>query len=436
MHTVKKNRILYLLWAMSLFSIAISVITTRFLTVIPLALFCVATLFFSSEELLCFLIGLLPFANIFKLSPGSMSLFTVCEMIAVLFLVMRVKIRFSWLISTLILAAYMLALSFDNLNILTIVKVIVGFILIGSAVSIYTRKGIVKSARLLSLSTIIMLLLSSNNKYLAYVEPYFNDLDYLIDSTGHATETLRISGFMGDPNYCSVLIIMVLSLLCVLYYYKSIGVEFWVYTAFLVPLGFLTYSKSYILCVALFIVMLILFVLLPKHKVWALIAFLGAGVAAFLVVNGKIPVINTILERFELGDITTGRLGLNMEYLKYISENTKVLLFGEGVSVEMFAGSNNNVHNIYIELLFKFGIIGSLVYIVTLVASLRQGNLSLNKAKRGFASYIPLAFFLLMFAFLAGVNNYALPFYIIIAYLGLNFNRLPSGEKEPVAVDD
>ncbi|MGM9682373.1 MAG: hypothetical protein ACI3XQ_02115, partial [Eubacteriales bacterium] len=232
-YITKADKKLYIIWAMALLSIALGVLTTNYLSLIAMALFCVAVFFSSSEDMLSFLVGMLPFANIFKLSPDSMSLFTVCEMIAVLFLVMRVKIRFSWLISTLILAAYMLAFSFNNFNILTIIKVIVGFILIGSAVFIYTRKGIVRSARMLSLSTIIMLLLSSNSKYCSYVEPYLNDLDYLIDSTGHATDTLRISGFMGDPNYCSVLIIMVLSLLCVLYYFKSIGVEFWVYTAFL-----------------------------------------------------------------------------------------------------------------------------------------------------------------------------------------------------------
>ena len=257
-------------------------------------------------------------------------------------------------------------------------------------------------------------------------------MDYYIDSTGHATDTLRVSGFFGDPNYCAVLIVLVLSLLGVLYYYKAIGTEFWLHAALLVPLGFLTYSKSYFLCIVLFVIMLILFVLFPKHKCWALVSLIGIGVAVWLVINGRIEAINMILARFAQGNLTTGRTALNQVYLQYIYDNTKVLFFGDGISADRFSGVSNNVHCLYIEILYKLGIIGTGLYCGTLVATLSKTK---KQVERHFVNYLPLVFFMLMFGFLAGVVNYALPFYIIIVALTFNYTSLASEKSGEVKHD-
>lgn len=409
-------------WFVSLVFIAIGVVTTPYLSFISLVLFGVSLLFFKSEDTLTLLFGLLPFANIFKLSTTSMSLFTVCEIALVIFFLFRKNIKLSQLCMLLALVVFFIFTSLDDLSFLTILKVIVGFLLIRYAITTFTKEGLKNSARLLSLSTILMLLLSCNNTYLGYVEEYFNDLDYLV-STGNVTATLRISGFFGDPNYCAVLIVLVLSLLCVLYYYKAINVEFWVHTAFLVPLGFLTYSKSYLLCIALFLGLFILFVLFPKHKVLAFATIAGIIAVLYFVLNGKIEVINIILNRFKDGNLTTGRMELNIAYLQYIFDNAKVLFFGEGLSADRFIGATNNVHCLYIEVLYKLGIFGTALYVGTLITTVSRQK---TKTERHFVNYLPLILFLLLFGFLAGVLNYALPFYIIIVYLTFNYTKLDS----------
>lgn len=422
--SVHSNRKLLLIWFISLICIALGVVATPYLSIISLLLFFVAFLLLQTEEVFALLFGLMPFANIFKLSTSSMSLFTICEIgMVIYFLLLKKPLKVSQVFMLTILTIYLIIFSLNNLNYLTIIKVVVGFFLIGFAISSFTQYGLKQSARLLSFSTIVMLLLSTNQRYLSYVENYFTDLNYYIDSTGHATDTLRVSGFFGDPNYCAVLIVLVLSMLCVLYYYKAIGAEFWLHTAFLVPLGFLTYSKSYFLCIAFFVIMLILFVLLPKHKCWALISLVGVGVTVWLVANGKIEIINKIIERFAQGDLTTGRTALNQAYLQYIYDNTKVLLFGDGISADRFSGASNNVHCLYIEVLYKLGIVGTGVYGGTLVATLSKEK---KRVKRHFVNYLPLVFFLLMFGFLAGVVNYALPFYIMIVALTFNYTSLAS----------
>lgn len=425
--SVHPNRKLFSIWIISLVCIALGVVTTPYLSITSLLIFFFALLFFQTEEIFNLLFGLLPFANIFKISTSSVSLFTICEIGAVIYLLIKKRLKVSQFFLLMALTIYLTVYPLNNLNYLTIIKVVVGFLLIGYAMSTSTQNGLKQSARLLSLSTIVMLLLSSNQRYLSYIEKYFTDLDYYIDSAGHATDTLRISGFLGDPNYCAVLIVLVLSLLGVLYYYKAIGAEFWLHTAFLVPLGFLTYSKSYFLCIALFVIMFTSFVLLPKYKCWALIAFVGVGVMVWLVVNGKIEAINMILVRFSRGNLTTGRTALNQAYLHYICDNTMVLFFGEGIAADRFSGVRNNVHCLYIEFLYKLGIIGTALYCGTLIATLSKGG---KRVERHFANYLPLVFFMLMFGFLAGVTNYALPFYIMIVALTFNYSSLASEKKE------
>ena len=215
---------------------------------------------------------------------------------------------------------------------------------------------------------------------------------------------------------------MSLALLCVLYYYKEINLEFWVFLGFLIPLGFSTYSKSYFLCIAMLILFLILFVLFPKHKGWALISVVTVAVIVSMILNGKIAAINVIFERFEAGDLTTGRADLNDFYLNYLWSNPQVLFFGEGINADRAIGAWNNVHNIYIESLFKLGIVGSLLYLSALLISTRIKKT--NVSKRKFVNFFPMIFLLILYYALAGITMYELPFYLSIAFLAKDFNYL------------
>lgn len=139
-----------------------------------------------------------------------------------------------------------------------------------------------------------------------------------------------------------------------------------------------------------------------------------------------------ILARFAQGNLTTGRTALNQVYLQYIYDNTKVLFFGDGISADRFSGVSNNVHCLYIEILYKLGIIGTGLYCGTLVATLSKTK---KQVERHFVNYLPLVFFMLMFGFLAGVVNYALPFYIIIVALTFNYTSLASEKSGEVKHD-
>lgn len=421
---IKQNKRLFLIWLVSLVCIATSIMTTTYLSVVALLLFFYSVVFCDINDSMSLLLGLIPFANIFKLSPESTSLFTICEIFIVAALVLKKKMRSTFVISVLLLVIYIIVFSLESFHLLTIIKVVCGFFLIYFAATIYTREDLKITTYLLSASTALMLLLTTNQIYLPRVETYFSDLNYLIDETGHASETMRMSGFFGDPNYCALFLMIVLSLLCVLYYYKNIGNEFWVFTVIIIVCGLFTYSKSFFLAIALYAVFLTFFVLFPKYQGWAIVAVFAIGVVALLSLSGKIPVIETILMRFEDGDLTTGRNDLNEDYLKYIVRDMKVLFFGEGITIERYEGSANNVHNLYIELFYKMGVIGTVMYIGVVFAALKNRATASVRVKRPVVNYVPLFFFFLMFLFLAGILNYVLPFYIIIVYLCFNYNKL------------
>lgn len=422
--TVFENKLLYVMCAVSLLCISMSIITTNFLAVAAFAIFLSSLVLTDINTSFVLLFGLLPFANIFKMNPGSTSFFTMCELIVVILAFFKIKKHGSFLLMFVVFGTYVVAFAEKNASFVGIIKLLIGFLIIYTGTRLLKKKDVLNIAYLMSVSTAVMLLLSQNKQYYLKVMEYCDDANLYVNAEGVLTDINRLGGFFGDPNYCSIVIIIALTLLSILYYYKVVGIEFWVIAAVLVPLGFFTYSKSYFLCIALWAAILMMFVLFPKHKVMALIAAMGIYIALNLILTGRIEVINMVLERFSSKDLTTGRNSLNKIYMNYITENKNIFLFGAGALQDRFQGVSNNVHNMYIEMLFKFGIVGSILYILTVISSLNTVKALNTENDMAIIRFMPIMFMLMMYYFLAGINRYELPFYVVVAYLGYNYNRL------------
>ena len=420
---LKENTRLYATWLIMIILISICVATTKLFSVAALLVFSLFVMLSPINDSCVLLFGLMPFANIFKYNAGSTSFFTICELLVVLLAVLKYrKTKSNFMVSMMIFLAYMIATSFDNFSVLIIIKVLLGFYLIYLSGCYAKKSDVINISYLISASTIITMLLSTNKQYFTYIEPYLLDLNYVVDSSGQTSNIMRLSGFLCDPNYCSVLVIMSLSLLCVLYYYGKIRSEFWIFSAFLIPLGFLTYSKSYFICISALVIFIILFILFPKHKGLAFLSILGIAAVITMALSGRIEVLNVILGRFSSGDITTGRTALNEFYLTYIWNNPDVMFFGEGIAADRIVNAGNNVHNIYIEGLFKLGLVGCIIYIFTLLKSFPVRKKGAEK--RGIVNFFPLSFLAILYCALAGISMYELPFYLSIAFLAKDFNLL------------
>ena len=410
--TIIENKKLYLLWMILVLMITASVVTSTVLSLAAFAALLVAVIFFAPNDALVLLTALLPFANIFKMGPTQTSLFTVAELVLVVVLILKIKkIRTSFFLAVLALAVYVIITSAENINVLLIVKFLFGFLLIYFALKTLRTDDIKSIAYLWAAGAIVMMALTLNNAYLAYVLPYYEDINTLLVG-GVGDEALRASGFFGDPNYCSVFLILTLATLCTLYYHKLVKIEFWFLFVPISVLGFFTYSKSYFLAVCVLILFLLIFVLFPKHKGWAILSIAAMAVILFLILDGRIEVVNVMLERFKSEDLTTGRFTLNNIYLNYVWENPIIMLFGEGIAINTIFGLHQAVHNIYIESIFKLGILGTALCLFTLFLGIDGAVVKGKKV----ADFLPLVFLLVMFFFLAGLTVYDLPFYIIIAF--------------------
>ena len=420
--TVLARGRVYILFLLAVLCILLGVLVNGIFSVGAFVLFAFGMLVLSSGEMAVLCFALFPYASLFKMTPTATSLFTVCELGLVLFLLLKKKKVNALLFAVLmILSIYMVLTSFLALDVLVIIKTILPLLLVALLPPSVGETDMKNIAYLSSFSVVLSMLLAKNAWFFSYISPYFPDINYYVDSTGQVTDTVRSGGFFGDPNYCAIFIIVTLAFLCVLYYKRKVGKEFWLLFFAVSAVGFLTLSKSYMLCVVLLVSIFLLFVLIPRSK----IAAIGFVIVLLLLVavaaQEKIEIFNLLWNRFDTSetDFTSGRGTLNNLYLSYLWENPNLLLFGAGISANRFDGAFNNVHNIYIEMLFKLGVVGSVIYMVALVASIGV-VFNRNRGKRRGPEYLPLFFMLLMYAFLSGLTDYALPFYIMMAMMALN----------------
>ena len=401
--------------------IVLSVYTHGIGSILALAIFMLFAVNATTTETLNILYGIIPFANIFKIGPNSLSFLTLLEIITVGLYLCRTR-RFKkttlfW-ICVLIAGLVLEALNGFTINLMIVIKHIVRIMLLSSITGDKSKPEDVMSIGFyFSISMILSLAITNVQSFYLKVQPYLDMNVEMVNSVA----VLRQSGLFNDPNYCSLALTMAFTLLLVLYKTGKINYEFWLLAAFLVPLGFMTYSKSYFLIMSALTMYLLLFVLLPKHRGMFIIAMVGVCVFIIQVSRGNVPVVNTLLQRFITQDLTTGRMDLNEEFISYIWGNNKVLFFGAGIAADRIAGVWNNVHNFYIDYLYKFGIIGGLVFLFTLCSCFAPISNKIS-ARNDLVKLLPLASMLIVYFFLAGINMFDFYYYVMISFFCLRIN--------------
>lgn len=430
-----KKFLILSIWLISVLCIVLSPIFSSSLCVIPFILFCIALFIFEPIDCLVLLFGIMPMAAVYKLQYDGSSFFTYCEILLIFFFFIKTnKINLNVLILILMFLIYITIFSFNNLNLPLVLKLILNILLVYFFVNNISQRASLKMIQYYTFSLTITMLLSLSMSYQKMVEPYFDDINYYTNSFEGSSEIIRLSGFFGDPNYCSVAIIIVLSMVCLLYFYKKINKSFYLFSILLIIIGLFTYSKSFLLGIFLLICLFLIFVLSRKSKLETFLISTLFIFLVFLSLNGNIKVIDMILDRLNFNDITTGRTTLNIQYMNYILDYPKVFLFGEGISVDRLYYSSNNVHNIYIESLFKLGVVGTILLMIVIFTIFRSNKDRICKLN-DFMSFIPLIMFSILFYFLGGLTSFELPFYLMFIYMGLRSQNLFSNSIREVNYD-
>lgn len=212
----------------------------------------------------------------------------------------------------------------------------------------------------------------------------------------------RYFGLTYDPNFFTVVNCILISI--ILFTTKKFTIKELIQLLFLVVTGFMTFSKSYLLLMALIVGVYI--VKRSRHVGRNTIIFLGAIITFVIVENiMQLDLISVTVSRLESssdsGNLTTGRLDLWKEYLIYIFKSPRVLCFGEGFNALSLNG--RAAHNSYIDFIYRFGGVGSVLWVAYFTMSYRSVRKKQN-TKSNYATVLPLFIGLVGFVFLSAFS--------------------------------
>lgn len=306
----------------------------------------------------------LPWSTLMKLAPGSISFYTLSLIVICLAYVIRFRARLNMpcvvaaiFVMGLTLPAKLLAgggLSMDYimfLFLLALFPTVMRECVSGVShrlLTVFFSLGIITAA--LSARS-----LASYGSIARYID---------VDSW---TNVVRYSGYYGDANFYSAQISAALSgvLLQMLEEKNWKKILPWILLAvLLIYCGLMSASKMFVITLVVMGLLWILAILtMPERGGVKLMLLLAICAGTVIVIGSGIftDAIATILYRFsfssDISALTTGRTDLWLSYAKEIFSSPRILLLGNGYTNLKVNGRAS--HNSLIQLIFQFGLIGS-----------------------------------------------------------------------------
>ncbi|MDD4715667.1 MAG: hypothetical protein PHT34_03835 [Oscillospiraceae bacterium] len=360
---------------------------------------------------------LVPFINIFKISPSSMSLFTFICLSLILKLLWNGKakcLRGMTLLPFLILLIYAVFSIFSSFN--STLNFIFGitFLLLVFGTScgseLDARKIVIYFAYGILVASVWGLL----KTYIAPINEFLRVYYYRLSSQEVA---YRFSGLCENSNYYTIDVSIALAALLTLFMRKRIEKSLFFFGVPLIAFGLMSQSKSFFLVAVLLLVSFGTY--LVRQRGGSLTKFLL--IAAVLAAAAYRPITyftDTYLARIfnaahtssSMGDLTTGRWEIWSVYMSHIFSNAKTLFVGTGLGKQLHLGPS---HNLFVQLLYNFGLLGSAVYFWYVR--------SLIGRKQEWKTCIPLILVFILRAFTANILFYDnLYFYLFLILLLIN----------------
>lgn len=238
----------------------------------------------------------------------------------------------------------------------------------------------------------------------------------------------RFQGLFRDPNYYMTMLLISIALMAVLFMNRYISYKVLLGSmGVLVFFGALTYSKTFIMVLAVFVIFFIFKIFREKHYL------LGFGSIFFILIAAAI-LFNTLfsvtLYRIEsannLYDLTTGRSELIVEYFNEITKSASSLFFGSGLSADILT---RGTHNLFLEVIYYFGLTGlflMVLYFISLFHLLSNKFEQREKSSKNFFNYVVLIVFLLLFCSLQGLI-FVITY--VMLYLAILATEIPFNNK-------
>ena len=379
--------------------------------VYPLILVGAATVAFlplgTCLPVLCFL---LPFANIIKLSPGQISLFTVFFAIYVLRIIFKTgKLNRMFLLTAFIFAGYCLAVSGPE-RIVTIVTMVCGFMMLRETTESddYDYLHVLYA---FCLGIIISSAIGALRDYLPIIKSFSIDASYKV---GHEEYAQRFVGLNVNPNYYTMDVSVAMGCLVTTMCTQKMKPIYMVLFGVLAIFGLMSVSKSFLIVFALMVVILLLNSLRQGATTFLKIsaALILAGVLILTFARESVETyiirLNDDANAESLSAVTTGRGEIWIEYIKTMLKDFKTLFLGAGLGERLEKGS----HNTYIEMVYHIGLIGSALYFFVL-----KSSVAIKKFPKNILYYVPFVIILVRFIGISMFTQDSLWYYFTIICL-------------------
>lgn len=167
--------------------------------------------------------------------------------------------------------------------------------------------------------------------------------------------------------------------------------------------GVMTMSRTFFICAALNIVLLLLFLSRNNgYGVRKTVLLVLIAVLALAVINWIAPTfVKQFLRRFGEKDIFNGRLDILTFYHKHLMSSLRYLVFGVGLQGysgkinELYGTSVDVCHNSVQELVVTWGVVGLILFVIFILCIAEKPNI-----RHHMISYLPLT--LVLFFSMAG----------------------------------
>lgn len=335
------------------------------------------------------------------LSTGRVSLLAWLSIAAAIWYIVKdgVQENYSFVL-LLLLLDYMLLRMQTAIN--TFVLCFSQFMLLYVLFSTQKREGIIQSVQAFCGSVIF-------SSIYALVFRNTSQIRSLLGNENAAywgSSLTRFQGLFRDPNYYMTMVAISISLLTIMYINKCVSRKVFLGgTGCLVVFGALTYSKTFIIVLAIFAAMFVAMLFYRKHYLLGISSLvLILGVAVVLSNTLLSVTIYRITSTNNLYDLTTGRSELIIEYFDEITKTASTLFFGKGLSSEIL---ERGTHNLFLEIIYYFGLVGFLLIVSYFISFLHMVSLKFGngtKNPNGVFRYAVLIIFLILFCTLQGMT--------------------------------
>lgn len=374
-------------------------LNNKIVILFSLITFIILLLISPKSKFLAILFFYLPWSPIMKLNSGSYTFYTIA--IASFFLLLLFS---NELFNKGILTIYNLLLMCTLFVYTMIIKLFLGYnlsfdylmfllmlILFPSYLLIYKKKI---SFEVSVLFFSIGIVTSGFSSILLMEYPHM--LEFIAISEWRAVGLKRLSGFYGDANFYSAHILVAIGGLLLLIMRKKFYdvILLFILVYFLIYLGFLSVSKMFLLVLISILILWFITVLIQKGMISTKLSIILTGIAGITFINSYGVLTNSInmyLIRFsmvsDLSSLTTGRSNILGDYYSFFIDNPGALLFGQGITNVYKGIISNAAHNTLIQIIYQFGMVGSVLIIIWIVQLCKLMNPSKKSSSTHSGNY-------------------------------------------------